>query len=122
MSFIKTTMFIAGSLVSSLIPVRNHSGIFFFFPSYHTGGAEKVHLDIVRCFAKYKPWVFFTNRSEDKKYKSAFSESARTFDLWMLTSAFAFLVGLLSGFLNRHKNAVVFGCNNVLYYHVLPRL
>lgn len=122
MSFIKDAMIYIGYVISLLIPVKSHSRIFFFFPFYHTGGAEKVHADIVLCFKELKPLVFFTNRSEDKRYKDVFSSSARIFDLWVFTYAFSFLVGLLSGYINRHEKAIVFGCNNVLYYHVLPRL
>lgn len=122
MSFLKKAMAISGSTVSSLIPTRNQSGIFFFLPFFHTGGAEKVHVDIVKCVDKQQPWVFFTDKSEDNRYKDVFCASARTFDLSVFTFAFSFILGLLAGFINRHENAIVFGCNNVLFYHLLPRL
>ena len=35
----------------------------FIFPFFHTGGAEKVHLDIVKSFPKKDNLVIFTNKS-----------------------------------------------------------
>jgi glycosyltransferase involved in cell wall biosynthesis len=37
--------------------------LFFFFPFYHIGGAEIVHLEIVKAASHKKPLVFFTSNS-----------------------------------------------------------
>jgi glycosyltransferase involved in cell wall biosynthesis len=108
-----------------LLPRRNQSGLFFFFPFYQIGGAERVHAEIVACVGDRRPWVFFTNKSKDAKFKFLFERSARIFDLSHLTLGslrYYAHVGALAAFINRHAHAVVFGSNNVLFYHLIPHL
>jgi glycosyltransferase involved in cell wall biosynthesis len=115
----------AGKVAGRLLPKRNESGLFFFFPFYQIGGAEKVHADIVACVADRRPWVFFTNRSKDEKFKSLFEKSAVVFDISHLTlGSFAYYayVGAVAAFINRHERAVAFGSNNVFFYHLIPHL
>jgi glycosyltransferase involved in cell wall biosynthesis len=114
-----------GQLMGRLLPLRNTSGLFFFFPFYQVGGAEKVHADIVACVGDRRPWVFFTNRSKDAAFKPLFEKSARLFDLSFLTLGslrYYAYVGALAALINRHEKATVFGCNTVLFYDLLPRL
>jgi len=114
-----------GQLIGRLLPIRNASGLFFFFPFYQVGGAEKVHADIVSCVSDRRPWVFFTNRSKDAAFKPLFEKSARLFDLSFLTLGslrYYLYIGALAALINRHEKATVFGCNNVLFYDLLPRL
>lgn len=111
-----------GMLLSRLIPMRNQSGIFFFLPYYHIGGAEKVHADILDCFAQAKPWVIITRRSQNANYKHLFERSARLFDLWFLGFLYPVSIGLAAGFVNRHPDAVAFGCNSPFYYYLVPYL
>lgn len=111
-----------GMLLSRLIPLHNESGLFFFFPYYHIGGAEKVHADIVSCFAASRPWVIFTRRSQNANYKPLFAKSARLFDLWFLGFLYPVSIGVAAGFVNRHANPVAFGCNSPFYYYLVPYL
>src|SRR5215210_4571717 len=115
----------AGQTAGPLFARRNPSGLFFFFPFYQIGGAEKVHADIVACVADLRPWIFFTNKSKDEKFKPLFEKSARLFDISFLnlgSLAFYAYVGALAAFINRHGKAVVFGSNNVFFYHLISRL
>src|SRR5215210_6886030 len=94
----------AGQTAGPLFARRNPSGLFFFFPFYQIGGAEKVHADIVACVADRRPWVFFTNKSKDAKFKFLFDRSARVFDLSFLTlGSFKYYVyvGAVASFVNR---------------------
>ncbi len=122
----KTISLDAGGLAGRLLPRRrNKSGLFFFFPFYQIGGAEKVHANIVACVADRRPWVFFTNQSKDAKFKSLFEKSARLFDISFPTLgslAYYAYVGALAAFINRHGKAVVFGSNNVFFYHLISHL
>ena len=111
-----------GMVLSRLIPMHNRSEIFFFFPAYHIGGAEKVHIDIVDCFAESRPWVIFTRRSHNANYKPLFARSAKLFDLWFLGFIYPISIGFAAGFVNRHPNARVFGCNSPFYYYLIPHL
>jgi glycosyltransferase involved in cell wall biosynthesis len=115
----------AGRAIGRSWPRKNSSGLFFFFPFYQVGGAEKIHADIIACVADQKPYLFFTNRSKDQKFKSLFEKSGRVFDLSSLINnryAYYLYLGALSSFINRHERAVVFGCNSVFFYHLLPHL
>jgi glycosyltransferase involved in cell wall biosynthesis len=115
----------AGKAVGRCLPLRNGSGLFFFFPFYQVGGAEKVHADIVACVADRRPWVFFTNQSKDAKFKPLFEGRARLFDISFLTLGslrYYGYVGALASFINRHEGAVVFGSNTVFFYHLISHL
>jgi len=109
-------------LVGYCLPFRNSSGLFFFFPFCHVGGAERVHADIVECFSRERPWVVFTKKSDNEKFR-AFFRGGRTFNCWMFCKyAYPFSIGILAGFINRHRNAVVLGGNSLVYYLLLPHL
>jgi len=112
-----------GMAIGRLLPFTNCSGLFFFFPFYHTGGAEKVHADIVACCGKERPWVFFAKRSQDSAFLERFKVNARCFDIpWLLKYSYPFSVGILAGLINRDPKAQVFGCNSLFYYLLLPHL
>lgn len=112
-----------GRLIGRLLPFRNRSGLFFFIPFYHTGGAEQVHVDIVNCFTKEQPWVFFVKKSGDRRYLPQFRSAARCFDYgWLLKYTYPLSIGVLAGLIGRHANPRVFGCNALFYYLLLPYL
>lgn len=112
-----------GRLIGRLLPFRNPSGLFFFFPFYHTGGAEQVHVDIVNCFTKEQPWVFFVKKSSDRRHLPRFRSAARCFDYgWLLKYSYPLSVGVLAGLIGRHPDPRVFGCNALFYYLLLPHL
>lgn len=109
-------------VIGRLLPFRNRSGLFFFFPFCHVGGAEKVHADIVSCFDQQKPWVFFTKRPDNEKFRPLF-QGGRTFNLWLFCKyGYPFSIGIMAGLINRHTDAVVFGSNSLFYYLLLPYL
>lgn len=114
----------AGRLFSWLLPAKNRSGLFFFFPFCHIGGAERVHADIVACFDPERPWVFFCKWSpRPAVLQSLFARSARVFN-WRLRLKYSYplSVWIMAGVVNRHPNAVVFGCNTLFFYKMLPYL
>ena len=57
----------------------NHKKNIFIFPVFHTGGAEKVHLDIVKSFTKKDNLVIFTNKSYNMHFLEEFEKHAKTF-------------------------------------------
>jgi glycosyltransferase involved in cell wall biosynthesis len=53
--------------------------IYFFFPFYHTGGAEQVHLQIAKLFGKtHKCIIFFTRLSGDERHLKEFEDTGCT--------------------------------------------
>ncbi len=112
-----------GRLIGGLLPFHNRSGLFFFFPFYHTGGAERVHSQIVTCFKDRQPWVFITKRSVDHGFYQQFAQAGRCFDYgWLLKYTYPLSVGILAGLIGKHPDARVFGCNSLFYYLLLPHL
>jgi glycosyltransferase involved in cell wall biosynthesis len=92
--------------------------IFIFIPHHHIGGAERVHLNIIKALP-YKPIVFF-DISNTKLIDKGFRENAYCF---MLTSgkrrkfAYRFLWVISSFF-----PVTVFGSNSALFYDFLSKL
>jgi L-malate glycosyltransferase len=109
--------------VGRLLPFTNRSAMFFFFPFLHVGGAERVHADIVGCFSSEKPWVFFTKKSDNDKFKALFPAESRLFNIWsLLKYGYPFSIGIMAGLINRHENPIVFGSNSLFYYLLVPYL
>lgn len=112
-----------GRLIGRLLPLHNPSGLFFFLPFYHTGGAERVHSQIANCFKDQQPWIFFAKRSGDARFYRQFSQAGRCFDIGpLLKYTYPVSVGILAGVIGKHPNASVFGCNSLFYYLLLPHL
>lgn len=110
-----------GMAMSQLLPRRKGAGVFLFFPHWHVGGAEKVHADIVGCIQEARPWIFFTHRSQDSKFKEMFAGAGRLFNIWaLLKYTLPLSLGLLAGYINRHQRAIVFGCNSRFFYRMVP--
>lgn len=98
---------------------------YFFFPFYHTGGAEIVHAEIVETVKEKQPVIFFTGVSADDSLLSHFQDLARCIVIGRLCS-FPFFreitIRLVSGYLNKLDSATLFGCNSAFYYKLLPKL
>jgi L-malate glycosyltransferase len=68
---------VIGWLVSKLSKRSNYS-IYFFFPFYHIGGAEKIHFQIARAFKGQKCIVYFTRKSIGNSLKEEFKSAGFT--------------------------------------------
>lgn len=98
--------------------------VFFFFPFYHTGGAEWVHYKIVQSIALPK-LVFFTHSSANGHYKKFFSDQAAIFEIKpFLTKPYyrKVLKNILKREINHTGHGVVFGCHTQFFYEMLPLL
>lgn len=99
------------------------SNKFFFFPFYHTGGAEWIHAKIIEVIESNKV-VFFTNTSANKHFKASFEKYAQCFEIKQYlqeTKYRKILETLIAWKINHTKNAVVFGCHNIYFYELLPK-
>ncbi len=102
-----------------------HNGPFFFFPFHHIGGAEKVHAAIVEASSNNQSIVFFTKKSNGDGFLKLFNSNAECIDIWKLCwypVLRNFTAQLVAKHINQQKNAVVFGCNSVFFYSLLPLL
>lgn len=61
-----------GKWKARTMPLNKTYDVFFFFPFYHTGGAEKVHSLIAQAVKNKKALIIFTRRSQDTAFKKDF--------------------------------------------------
>ena len=113
-------------LIFDLKKIKNAKTI-FFFPFYKTGGAEKVHLNIVKALASENVCVIFTLHSATTNFFQEFKENASCIEInpilnkknslvnkWLMKSIYETI--------NKSTNCkTVFGCNSVYYYELLPK-
>lgn len=114
-----------GLMKRTIETTSNPNGLFFFFPYTHVGGAEKVHALITETVKDKNPWIFFTGFSINKKFIPLFENNGVVLDV---------AVGINHPFYQRRamemtvqaiekmKHPVVFGCNNIFFYKLIPRL
>lgn len=55
-----------GRRMAARKPLEDEYDLFFFFPFYHVGGAEKVNAEIVQQFPGKRIIIFFTKHSQDE--------------------------------------------------------
>ncbi len=91
-------------------PLQESYEIFFFFPFYHTGGAEKVHALVAQAFRGRKCLVIFTRKSHNEGFRAAFADSGhRVLDISAYTdnkrAYWKNLIwrGVVSAHINRQK-------------------
>lgn len=101
--------------------------VLFFFPYYHTGGAEKVHLDIVNTVKDKKVYVFFTDKSSSEKYHSKFQEIGPTYAVFEFLNRAYIVKDLFTYFIAKRIQhspnlKTIFACNSMYFYELLPKL
>jgi glycosyltransferase involved in cell wall biosynthesis len=112
---------LAGRFYAAIKPLKREYRIFFFFSFYQTGGAEKVHAQIVQAAGGADCIVYFTRHSTDTRFLGDFKRSgAMLIDISKFTDNkwlyFLNLIyrGIISAYINRQqKKPVVFNgqCN-----------
>ncbi len=97
-----------------------------FFPYYHTGGAEKVHLNIIKSLLGRNVCVIFTLNSATKNFQEQFKANAQCIEINpILNKRNSFVIRLLKKSIYKTINTsnnckTVFGCNSVYFYQILP--
>lgn len=102
--------------------------VVFFLPYYHTGGAERVHIAILKALQETKCTVIFTHGSATKSLYNQFEKYASIIELnpvlnkkskWVNRKLQRKIIDLINTSVSVKS---VFGCNTSYYYQVLPRL
>lgn len=97
----------------------------FFFPYYHIGGAEKVHLDILKCFKKEDTLTFITSESLNNGFKKEFEAVTNIVQLTNFKKDSVYedkFKKIFFQLLNQDPKRVYFGCNSAFYYDHLHRI
>ena len=66
---------LVGKFIALIKPQQKEYTIFFFFPFFHTGGAEKVHALITQAVGNENCIIYFTKKSVDATFLSDFKKS-----------------------------------------------
>jgi glycosyltransferase involved in cell wall biosynthesis len=89
--------------------------IIFIIPHHHIGGAERVHLNVIKSL-KRKPIVFFDS-SNTKQISEEFKQNAYCF--LVTSSKRKKLIRLLLQCISYFFPLVVFGCNSSYFYKIV---
>ncbi|MBN1427561.1 MAG: glycosyltransferase [Anaerolineae bacterium] len=114
-------------LIAYFLERKYRSSLYFFFPHWSMGGAEKVHAAIVSCLDDQKPYVFFERQPLNNLCKPLFPDEAVLVDLgWVFIPSRYLLaclcVRVLAEIINMQPGSVVFGSNSHLFYRLIPHL
>ena len=105
-----------------------NSNIVFFFPYYHTGGAERVHIAILKAVQHTKCTIVFTHGSATKSFYNEFSQYASIIELnpilnkrnkWVNEKLQKIIIGSINSSLSVQS---VFGSNTPYYYQIIHKI
>ena len=117
-----------GRLLALMRPLKKEYRVFFFFPFYHTGGAEKVHAQIANATGGNDCIIYFTKRSADDRFLNDFIKSgceikdiSKFTDRKWLYFLNLFYRGIITGYINRQRQKpVVFNGQCNFGYKIAP--
>lgn len=101
------------------------SEIFFIFPVMDIGGAERVHIEIMKTIRDKHPTCIITNYSKNNDLRPEFEAVAHIIELerWGWKAKFRKKMAKeLAKKINSNPNNVVFSSNNYFFYDLLPFL
>jgi glycosyltransferase involved in cell wall biosynthesis len=112
---------VLGRLTALIRPMNREYRVFFFFPFYHTGGAEKIHEQVAAATGGNDCIIFFTKKYVDDRFLNDFKNtgceikdiSKFTDNKWLYFLNL-FYRGIISGYINSQKlKPIVFNgqCN-----------
>jgi len=117
-----------GRLKARRHPLDGNFDVFFFFPFYHIGGAEKVHTYIATALKNRKAVIFFTRKSQNEFFLEDFIKaghriidiSAFTDDKWKYWNNLIYR-GMISSYINRQpQKKLVFNGQSNFGYKLSP--
>lgn len=109
----------------ALLKKKNKSTLFFFFDRYAIGGAQRIHLDILKSINEVYRQVYFTRKSGNDFFRKEFYSLPNTdnkdIHRWCDYLLFRlFTVHYYAFYINRHTKAHVFSSNSTFFYDMLP--
>lgn len=117
-----------GRIISYVSPLKKEYRVFFFFPFYHTGGAEKVHAQIAEATGGNDCMIYFTRKSFNDRFVNEFKNSGCeikdiskfTDNKWIFFLNLIYR-GIITGYINRQaKKPIVFNGQSNFGYKIAP--
>jgi glycosyltransferase involved in cell wall biosynthesis len=117
-----------GRLIAMARPLDKEYEIFFLFPFYHVGGAEKVHAHVAQALGNERCIMFFTRRSHNNLFYDRFAAAGCTMkdiskytDNKLIYFVNIIFRGIITGYINRQKQRpVVFNGQCNFAYKISP--
>ena len=120
---------VLGKLAGMLFPLKPPRNIFLFFPSSDIGGSVKVNADITNCIKDQKPVIIFSKKPNNNQFRDLFKiEGVRIIDLHKYIDykiyhfVNFFFRGVLSAWINKSAQPVIFGGESLFFYKMLPHV
>ncbi len=96
----------------------NNKRIFFFFPFYHIGGAERVHVDILKVFKNNQIVCIITSKSSNNYFYDEFKANSQIIEIEKLNPKYSPKhINHIINHINKTENSIVFGCNSGMFYN-----
>jgi len=119
---------LVGRLIAYLTPLKKEYRVFFFFPFYHTGGAEQVHAQIVEATGGNDCIIYFTRASLNDRFFEEFKTTGSqikdiskfTDNKWLFPVNLIYR-GIISGYINHQsRRSIVFNGQSNFGYKISP--
>ena len=119
-----------GRLAGKIFPLRTTHDVFLFFPSGDIGGAPKVNIDITNCIKDKKPLIIFSKVPKNNKFLHLYNniEGVRIIDLHKYVDnklyhfVNFFFRGVITAWVNKAKQPVIFGGESTYFYKIVPHV
>lgn len=121
-------LILLGRMIALFRPLPQEYKVFYFFPFYHTGGAEKVHSLVAKATGDKDCIIFFTRKSHNAAFYQKFVDtgctirdvSVYTDNKWIYFANIIFR-GIISGYINCQRMLpVVFNGQSNFGYKISP--
>ena len=106
--------------------IHRKNQLYFFFPTYSTGGATKVHRDILKSLGKKQNLTFFCRWSDNDQFKNNFDTHSICFDLTKIKTKknrfYNIIRKVLIKNINNSNQAKILGSNTEYFYDLIPEI
>lgn len=118
-----------GKIAGHLYSLKTQHRVFLFFPNGDIGGSPQVNIELTNCIRDKKPLIIFSKKAGNNLFREKYNiEGVRVLDIhqYIDNKFFHFINfffrGVLSVWINKQKNAVVFGGESIFFYKIIPHL
>ncbi len=122
---LKNVLMKLGRFTWNLYPKYLHTDILFVFNTYDMGGAERVHLEVLKVAKKYNTVTLFTNKSRDKHFFKGYEELTQIEDTSKISNTILgrwLMAGYMQKSIEQSNIKMLFGSRSGLFYDVLSSI
>ncbi len=105
--------------------IQSKVPVVYFFPSFHTGGADRVHASILEAVNQKNSLTIITSKSDNDVFYKQFSQYSNVlevYDLIKLEFGKRWLYKKMNNIYSVNSSVNFFGCNSEFFYETIPHL